>query len=250
MSTFAEALQTLRQSILRDLRVAMPARVEAYDAATQKVRVQPLLREAYEDETGTQHTERLPVISDVPVQFPGAGGYFVTFPIAPGDTGTLLFADRSLDRWLTKGGEVDTGDVRTHHLSDAIFLPGLRPFATPRAGVSSTTAVLGKESGLGVHVGPTTIGLGEATPVDAVVKGTSYAAAEASAITNLSSLLALLITAVSGMTPQPGPTGGASTTAVGTLSAAAAPGGPLASLIAFGTNVAAGTYLSTFVKVK
>jgi hypothetical protein len=70
--------------------------------------------------------ESLPVITDVPVVFPGAGDYSVTFPIAKGDTVLLIFAEGSLDQWLTKGGEVDPQDDRRFSLTDAIAIPSLR----------------------------------------------------------------------------------------------------------------------------
>ena len=58
------------------------------------------------------------------MQFPGAGGYRITFPVAEGDTGLLLFAESSLDKWLVSGGTVDPEDDRRHDLTDAVFLPG------------------------------------------------------------------------------------------------------------------------------
>jgi hypothetical protein len=58
-------------------------------------------------------------------------GADLVVPVAVGDTGLLVFADDSLDVWLSKGGLVDPLDDRHHALSDAIFIPGLRPFSNP-----------------------------------------------------------------------------------------------------------------------
>lgn len=161
MSSLTEAIDAGLSSLNKELRVALPARVESYDADKQKASLQPLLLDFYEDERGARKTERLPVVSDVPVLFPSGGGAFVTFPVATGDTGLLLCADRSLDVWLNRGGEVDPNDTRCHHLTDAVFLPGLYPFSAPRSGVSATHVVVHLPPGKELH-------LGEEAPADFV----------------------------------------------------------------------------------
>lgn len=111
------------------LRVALPGRVESYDPATQKANVQPLIMESYADDLGDAQVERLPVVTNVPICFPGAGPYRVTFPVAVGDTVLLVFCSSSIDRWLSRGGEVDPQDARHHDISDAVAIPGLFDFA-------------------------------------------------------------------------------------------------------------------------
>lgn len=127
--TLSEVLDRAIRTRLAGLRVGLPARVESYDAAKHKASVQPLILEGYEGEDGERAVERLPVINDVPVIFPGSGGTRVKFPIAKGDTVFLTFASSSLDRWLVTGGEVDPADERRHDLSDAVAIPGLMDFA-------------------------------------------------------------------------------------------------------------------------
>lgn len=131
---------------LKNLRVALPARVESYDAATQKVSVQPLILDGYTDD-GERVTERLPVIPGVPVVFPGAGGFRITFPLAVGDTVLVVFTSSSIDRWLAVGGEVDPGDDRRHDINDAVAIPGLRDFAHALTGVSTTAMQLTASGG-------------------------------------------------------------------------------------------------------
>src|SRR4029077_19438930 len=57
--------------------------------------------------------------------------YGMKLPIKPGDTGIALFCERSLQVWSQTGGAVDPADPRHHHLSDAVFVPGLYPFSQP-----------------------------------------------------------------------------------------------------------------------
>ncbi len=116
-----------------ELHTAIPAVVKSYDAETQTISAQPLIRVGVTGADGERDVERLPIISDVPVMFLGAGVFRITFPIAAGDTVLLIFSEASLDKWLSTGGDVDPLDDRRFHLSDAIAIPGLRsrPQATP-----------------------------------------------------------------------------------------------------------------------
>lgn len=111
------------------MRVALPGRIESYDAATQKANVQPLIMESHVDDVGDRVSELPPVVTDVPIMFPGSGSYRTTWPVAVGDTVLLVFSSSSLDRWLVRGGEVDPEDDRHHNISDAVAIPGLFDFA-------------------------------------------------------------------------------------------------------------------------
>jgi len=108
-----------------EMRVSLPARVEQYDETKQRADVKPLLNRRYADGEEAE----LPVIAGVPVVWPRSGGAALTMPVAKGDGVLLVFADRSIDRWLSDGGQVTPDDPRTHDLSDAVAIPGLVPFA-------------------------------------------------------------------------------------------------------------------------
>lgn len=150
--TLAEVIRRALDARLADVRVALPARVEKYDAAKQVVDVLPLLQERAVGEDGAELVESLPVVPNVPVVFPGAGGFRVTFPVQPGDTVLLVFSDRSLDVWQAKGGEVDPVDLRRHHLADAVAIPGLRDLAHPLASAPTDRLSLGKDGGRTVEI--------------------------------------------------------------------------------------------------
>lgn len=72
--SLASVLNSFKAQLLADTRVSIPARVERYDSAKQLVDVKPLLKESYRAEDGEEIIESLPVITNVPVVFPGAGG--------------------------------------------------------------------------------------------------------------------------------------------------------------------------------
>jgi hypothetical protein len=137
MSTYESqtpTLQGLLNSVLaqhkRKIRQCIPARVETYDEATRKASVLPLLMDAFTDSAGERQTEALPVITNVPVVFPGSGGTRVRWPVARGDVVLLLFSSASLDKWLARGGMVDPGDDRAYDLNDCVAIPGFSDFAT------------------------------------------------------------------------------------------------------------------------
>jgi len=165
-SSAGEVMGGLLASSGADLRVACPGRVKTLSADKQRADVEPLLKRGYLDEAGVRQAAAPPVICNVPVMHPAApafaalkayldslelalaglqaqalawsvvrpsvpSGADLVTPVAVGDTGLLVFCDGSLDVWLSKGGLVDPLDDRHHALSDAVFIPGLRPFSNP-----------------------------------------------------------------------------------------------------------------------
>lgn len=125
--SFAEVLTQAMDAKLYDMRVAMPGTVVKYDSKKQAVDVQPSLKAKHPDGGSTD----LPVVYSVPIVFMRGGDASFTFPIKKGDSVLLIFADRSIDKWLSNGGSVDPEDTRKHDLSDAIAIPGLSSFKNP-----------------------------------------------------------------------------------------------------------------------
>ena len=125
--SFAEVLMGAIDAAQSRVWVALPARVASYDPTTQTVVTQPTVANVYYNEDQERVPERLPVVS-APVMFPGSGIYSVTWPIKKGDLGILIFTSCALSRWLAGDGrEVDPVDERRGHLSDAVFIAGVRP---------------------------------------------------------------------------------------------------------------------------
>lgn len=102
------------------LRVSSPAIVKSFDGR-QTVTVQ--LVASGQDSDGTEMS--LPLLVDVPVQFPRTGRFALTFPIAAGDEGLVVFSDRCIDGWFSSGAVGIPPDHRQHDLSDAMFIPGI-----------------------------------------------------------------------------------------------------------------------------
>lgn len=110
---------------LLSVRVCLPCAVTKV-RGEQLVDVQPLLQARYLD----GQVVNIPPIPMVPVSMKGGKLYSDKDPLSVGDTGYCVFADRSLAAWLAGQGQiVDPQDSRQHHITDAIFVPGLVPTA-------------------------------------------------------------------------------------------------------------------------
>ena len=140
--TLGEVIREALAKCVRELNVHLPGIVQSYDSQTQKAIVSPAIRRTFLNEEGEIATEVIPPISDVPIAFPGSGEFGMTFPIKAGDTVLLMFSDLSIDVWLQRGSIVDPGDDRSHALSDAIAIPGLRPFVSATDQVDDAATVI------------------------------------------------------------------------------------------------------------
>ncbi len=104
---------------LNDVHTALPGIVVSYDSTSNKATIQPALNKNF-----TNGVQPLPILENVPVMFPN----YIRPPINEGDYVLLIFAERSIDLWLSVGGQVTPTDPRKFDLSDAIAIPGLMPF--------------------------------------------------------------------------------------------------------------------------
>lgn len=189
--TLTEAVSAAVDAALLEVRTATPARIESYSASDQRVAVLPLLKR--KSAAGELLVPK--PIGNVPILFPRAGGFALTFPVAVGDVGLLLCSDRSLDLWLASdGGQVDPQNRRHHEMTDGVFLPGLHSWSDPIATASASDLVLAKEDGsIQVRLLPSGVcevrGAGATTGV--IVDGTtSLHGRMQAALTELTGLLA------------------------------------------------------------
>ena len=202
----AGVLEAAADASAAGLHVCVPGRIVKWDAAKQRADVQPCVKRAFYGEEDARGVESLPVVSCVPVIFPGAGGYRLTFPIhassTDGDTCLLVFSDASLDRWLSgTGGEVDPEVDHGHILADAVAFVGLRPFGAPLSSCPTDEATLGKDDGVQVHLEAGTITIGDKAGADFV----ALAQKVLTELQNLQTHFAALEAVITGASiPEPG----------------------------------------------
>lgn len=136
--TFIDTINTIVEKHLCDLNTSLPAKIISYDHAKNLAVVQPVLKRKYK---GEEMAVDLPNISNVPLAFPRMGKGHLRFPVNAGDTGQLVFSQRSIDAWLVSGGQVDPLDPRKFSLSDAVFYPGLNPNNNPMESSAAATSI-------------------------------------------------------------------------------------------------------------
>lgn len=123
-----------RQSILW---TSLPGIVTKVTLAAMTCEIQPAIQGSIEDENGRVTLVNLPLLLDVPIVFPSAGGFALTFPIAVGDEVLVVMASRCIDAWWQAGGIQRPMEARMHDLSDGFAIPG--PKSTPHV-ISSIDA--------------------------------------------------------------------------------------------------------------
>lgn len=178
--TLPEVLRIFGESLKRSIFTMLPGKVESYDASRKSVDVKPMVQNEFINERGETISESLPVISDVPIIYPEgqlADGTktILNFPVAKGSYVMLLFSQRSLDKYIAGNGEeVSPTDLKTHHISDAVAIPGLAPYAErPSQSVSDNGLLFGLDNGTQIFVGNNSIGLGSENPADKAVLDSS-----------------------------------------------------------------------------
>lgn len=124
MTSPADIMKQIVNYGISNMHTCLPGKIVSYDYTEQKATVQPLLKKKYADD----EIQSLPEITNVPVVFPSGTNFSMHWPLNNDDSVLLFFSERSLDNWLSTGGEVAPSDPRKFDLSDAIAIPGLIPF--------------------------------------------------------------------------------------------------------------------------
>ena len=148
-------MNSLRAAIMQSIRVSVPAIVQSFNPGPPAtVVLQVALKEYVQksDPTGlfnpVTDIVALPLLSDVPVVIPTAGGWSLTLPIQPGDECMAVFSDAALDAWLQSGG-IDNAPIsqRRHSLSDAMAVFGLRSTPNGLDGYSTDSMQIRSDDG-------------------------------------------------------------------------------------------------------
>lgn len=126
---------------------ALPAIVESYDPVKLTISAQPAVKISIRAASGTFSWVNMPLLVDVPVVFPSAGGLSITLPLAKGDEVLVVFASRCIDGWWEQGGTQLPPELRFHDLSDGFAIPGPRSQVRLLSGVSTTNLQIRTEDG-------------------------------------------------------------------------------------------------------
>lgn len=124
-----ESLRLAFENVQSQIWTALPAVVTGVDLAAQTVSVQPAIQGTITNPDGSSRNVNLPLLVDVPIVWPKAGGFALTFPVKADDEVLVVFASRCIDTWWQSGGVGSQAEVRMHDLSDgfAILAPSSQP---------------------------------------------------------------------------------------------------------------------------
>lgn len=142
-----ESLRLAMENVQSQIWTALPSVVTAVDLSKQTVSVQPSVQGNISSPDGSSQSVNLPLLVDVPIVWPRAGGFALTFPIVAGDEVLVVFASRCIDSWWQSGGVGVQAEVRMHDLSDGFAV--LAPTSQPKklSDVSSSNVQLRDEAG-------------------------------------------------------------------------------------------------------
>ena len=126
---------------------SIPGIVDSVNLDAQTLSVQPSIQGIVLDEESNSTNVNLPLCVDVPIVWPRAGGFSLTFPIKQGDEVLLVFASRCIDSWWQNGGVGSQAELRMHDLSDGFAM--LAPTSQPKRllNVSGENVQLRTDSG-------------------------------------------------------------------------------------------------------
>lgn len=139
-------LKIAMDCVSNNLRVALPGIISEWNEEQQTVNVQPVLRENV-NVRGQVGEMNIPLLVDVPVVFPSAGGYSFLCAPQPGDECLIVFADMCIDAWWQSGEVQSQVEKRRHDLSDGFAIMGCwsQPNIKERFPSPEDGCVLGKD---------------------------------------------------------------------------------------------------------
>ena len=131
-----------RAATMNSIRVAIPAAIVDVNYSEMTCSCQPLIRENIIDADGNKKAIDLPILVDVPIVYPGSSYFQITFPLAKGDEGLVIFADMCIDAWWQSGGTQNQFEERRHDLSDGFFIPAMMSQVKKPTTYSTTNMII------------------------------------------------------------------------------------------------------------
>lgn len=117
--TLTGMLRLVLAKFLQHVDDMLPAKVIAYNAASNVAQVQPLIYMVTTDNTVVNRAQ----VASVPVLQLSAGGFAMRFPINAGDLGWIKSNDRDISLFKQTFANSAPNTQRKHSFEDAIFIP-------------------------------------------------------------------------------------------------------------------------------
>jgi hypothetical protein len=126
---------------------ALPAMVTKVNLTAMTLECQPTIQGQTTDANNVSTYVNLPKLVDVPIVFPSAGGFTITFPVAVGDECLVIFASRCIDAWWQQGGIQLPIEARMHDLSDGFAFLGPKSQPNVIGSISATDLQIRNNAG-------------------------------------------------------------------------------------------------------
>lgn len=115
------------------LNTCIPAIIDGFDPATQRVSAIPAIRGKFIDPENNVKYIDLPKITNIPLAIIKSAGLKITYPVEIGQNCTLIFSQRSIDNFIIEGGIQNPFDgpdpkktqIRCMDMTDALCFPGV-----------------------------------------------------------------------------------------------------------------------------
>ena len=124
MSKIARIIMVLFGALFIAVAVSELAQCAEYVFTGSTIDLNEVLRSG-----GAEEEIEIPLLVDVPIVLPRAGGYLLAFVPEAGDECLVVFADTCIDGWWQSGGVQSQVERRRHDLSDGFAIPG--PWSQP-----------------------------------------------------------------------------------------------------------------------
>lgn len=119
LSSLEGLLYYLADQINLEMECCLPAFVVSYDRSANTAVIQPAVSEVA---TSGQKISR-DKLYNIPVLTLSGGGFFINFPLSPGDTGWIVACDRDISLFKQNLQETAPNTFQKHRFSDAFFIP-------------------------------------------------------------------------------------------------------------------------------
>lgn len=122
-----DVLENLKLEIFREINSVQIGTIQSFDITDQTATISLNIKKILSvNDDGTNELGNRPVLLKCPCVILGGGSSHMTFHVKSGDSCIVFFNDRDIDNWFFEGGENAPNSIRTHDLSDAIALVGIR----------------------------------------------------------------------------------------------------------------------------
>lgn len=114
-----DVLSLVGRKMMMEVDDMLPARIIKWDSVNNRAQIEILYQVTMT--SGDMHQLSAP--AEVPVQFPGGGGFMLVFPLTEGSLGWIKATDRDMSLFLQSYDAQPGNTPRIHCFEDGVFIP-------------------------------------------------------------------------------------------------------------------------------